>query len=106
MKIAKNFSRANIIGANNHAIWFHKIFDRCALLQELRIGQEVKWMVRLAFENLANFFTRADGNGGLDDNYFVPVHRPADRPNNIENRSQIGSPAGCGWCAHCNEEYK
>src|SRR4051794_29387155 len=73
--LLQNLCRTRGIGANDDAVRIEKIRDRCALAQELRIGNyiEVRCSGACQLHHAANQLIGVDRYGTLFDNDFVSV---------------------------------
>ena len=77
--------------ADDDAIGLHEVFDRRALLEELRIADDAERLRRLASRSSSRTrLRRADRHGALVDDDGVLVHRAADVARHGEHVLQIG----------------
>ena len=77
VQLAMMLSRASVLGADHHAVGFHEVLDRRALLQELRVADDAERVGGFPPNDLAHLLGGADGYGALIDDDLVSVHRPA-----------------------------
>ena len=92
------------IGTDYDPVRFHEVFDRGALLQELRIACHAERLRRLAGDRVAHPFRGADRHRALVDDDRVFVHRPADVAGHGEHVLQVRGTIFALRRSHGNED--
>ena len=54
IEISKNFCRSGIVGAHDDPIRLHEVFDSGALLEELRVRNDIEWLRGFLLNDVSN----------------------------------------------------
>ena len=81
---------ALVVGADDDAIGLHEVFDRRALLQELRIADDAERLSGFSGDGRLDLLRRADRHGALVDDDGVLGQGPPDIARDGEHVLQIG----------------
>jgi hypothetical protein len=82
----------------------HEVFDRRALLQELRVADDTERLRRFPGNRLAYALGGADRDRALVDDDRKSLHRPADVSRHGEDVLEIGGAVLTLWRANGNED--
>jgi hypothetical protein len=105
---AHQLGRPRVVTSDDHAIGLHEVLDRGALLEKLRVGDDIELDIRAApgqgaFKFLSDFVRRAHGHGRLGDDDAVTTHVGRYRPRGAEHIAQVGGAVLIGGSTDRNQ---
>ena len=95
---------ARVLGADHHAIRFHEIVDRGALLQELRVADDAEGVRGFAPDDFPDLGRRADRHRALVHHDLIAIHRARELTRHGEHVLQVLRVLLSGGCADCDHD--
>lgn len=94
------------LGADNHTVGRHEVFDGGSLLEELRVGGDIEGdihptAVKLLKDGLLDFAGGADRDGGFGDKYGVFLDVAAKFAGHLQHIFEVGRAILVRRSAYC-----
>ena len=78
------------IAADHDPVGFHEILDRCALFEELRVGDHIKRMGRVRRHRLTHLICCPHRHRALEHDHAVAWHNPSHIGCRLQHHADIG----------------